>query len=137
VCGLIKRGAHPSVFARDPAKATALAEHFGVEVLPSKLFPPAIQPSHKHHASWNARAFRRHEPSAALFLARAPRSLRSVLQPARQCSCRWTRRGVSDYQRAGDADAQAELQFDDGQRPPINVMHQAATEMLTEADRRR
>jgi 3-dehydroquinate dehydratase/shikimate dehydrogenase len=38
VYGLIKRGARVSVFVRDPAKATALAERFDIEVLPLETF---------------------------------------------------------------------------------------------------
>ncbi|MFY9610371.1 MAG: shikimate dehydrogenase [Blastocatellia bacterium] len=141
VNGLISRGARVTVFARDPAKATALSEHFGVDVFRLEAFPTS---------------------DSTVVINTTPVGMRGRAEgssPVPRASLRG-RRLVYDlvynpldtqFLIDGRAEgcltisglemliAQAALQFElwAGQRPPINIMHRAAKEMLSQAARNR
>lgn len=137
VYGLIKRGARPTVFARDPAKATALAEHFGVDVFPLEAFSssdstvvinttPVGMRGHSEGTSPVPRSSLRGR-RVVYDLVYNPIDTQFLLDGRAE--------GCLTISGLEMLIAQAELQFElwTGQRPPTKSMRQSATEMLTEA----
>lgn len=135
VYGLIDRGARVSVFARDPARATALAKRFSVDVFPLEAFATndatvvinATPVGMRGYAEGSSPA-----PRASLRGRRVIYDLvynpldTQLLIEARAEGCQ-TINGLEMLI------AQAALQFElwTGQQAPLDAMRQAAMERLT------
>jgi 3-dehydroquinate dehydratase/shikimate dehydrogenase len=141
VSGLIKRGASVTVFARDPANAMVLGETLGVGVLPLKAFSasdasivinttPVGMVGHSEGQSPVPRESLRGR-RVVYDLVYNPLDTQFLIDGRAE--------GCLSISGLEMLIAQAALQFElwTGQRPPIDVMHQAATQMLSQADRAR
>ncbi len=141
VYGLINRGARVSVFARDPARATALAEDFRVDVFPLEAFSTSDAPVVINATPVGMRGQAEGSspvPRASLRGRRVVYDLvynpldTQFLLDGRAEGCR-TINGLEMLL------AQAALQFElwTGSKPPIDAMHEAAKEVLTPVARNR
>lgn len=139
VYGLIERGAHVSIFARDVIKARALAESFGISAFPLESLEasdvhiiinttPVGMKGHSEGSSpVPGSAFRNHP--IAYDLVYNPLET-DFLREAREAGCQ-TISGIEMLV------AQAALQFElwSGRRPPVDLMRAAAIEKLTAENR--
>jgi shikimate dehydrogenase len=140
VYGLIKRGARVSVFARDPVKASALAERFSVSVFPLEAFsesdaaviinttPVGMHGHHEGSSPVPRQSLRGRR--VAYDLVYNPLDTQFLID-ARAEGCR-TISGTEMLL------AQAALQFElwTGQEAPIDAMRQTMMERLTTEMRR-
>jgi 3-dehydroquinate dehydratase / shikimate dehydrogenase len=135
VYGLINRGARVSVFARDPAKATELAEHFSVDVFPLDAFfasdasvvintTPVGMRGHAEGSSPVPRESLRGR-RVVYDLVYNPLDTQFLIDARAE--------GCTTINGLEMLIAQAALQFElwTGQQAPIDAMRQAATERLT------